>query len=489
MSVKLQTQTAANTQQNSNSEQLHASQSQGPSSLAQQIHMQGNSSEASSMRSRMLATVDTPFSPETKKTILGHLGATQLSTSNISYIDHMASQRPTIVGSFVGGSAAERLEGMRTLTAMRHDLAFDLFNNTLRPQIEALMRLHGDDRPFDETVCIYGFNRLFTREYASAGTDIDFMLVIDSQDAQLIQEVRNFVKETVKPKLKNVGMDMETADYLMLGLNTYTAKLDDTRKSLFTLANMFNPLKPKANVELITGSDQILRSSIFSFTDKQLAEHCGNLVAKMYPMAAEDLVQYKQQIAQKLSEKGAPFRNQLIDHLQKMANSELYIGKKPYDNKKTIQTELGKDGLADKVAARTAKFSIKFSLNRIADIFASTTLQSETLTPDRLKKIENLALVLSNIVCRIDTPEGAPALKLQQTYSDISLDQIRQMSLTDRRIVSEILTSLGHPIDPSSATFAEECYDKLWALGTNLYKEAQGLEAQIFSDARDFSLS
>ena len=465
------------------------SQSQLPSSLAQQIHQQSASSEAPSMRSRMLETVESPLSPETKQAILGHLGAAQLSTTNIRYIDQMGSQRSAIVGSFVGSTAVERLEGMKTLTAMRHEFAFDLFNNTLRPQIEALMRLHGDERNFDEAVCIYGFNRLFTREYASAGTDIDFMLVIDTQDAHLIQEVRNFVKEAVKPKLKSVGMDMETADYLMLGLTTYTAKLDDTRKALFTLANMFNPLKPKANVELIAGSDEILRSSIFSFTDQQLAEHFGNLVAKMYPMQPEELVQYKQNLVQKLAENGAPFRNQMIDHLQKMANSELYIGKKPYDNKKTIQTELSKTDLPDKVAARTAKFSIKFSLNRIADIFASTTLQSETLAPERLKRIENLALVLSNIVCRIDTPSEAPALTLQQTYSDISLDQIRKMSQTDRLIVSEILASLGQIIDPFSENFAEECYDNLWALGKSLYAEAQILEHQIFSDARNFSLS
>ncbi|MBX3719651.1 MAG: hypothetical protein KF898_08395 [Parachlamydiales bacterium] len=465
------------------------SQSEQPSSLAQQIHRPSASSEAPSMRRRMLETVESPFSTETKQVILGYLGGTQLSATNIRYIDRMASERPVIVGSFVGSSAHERLEGMKTMTALRHEFAFDLFNYTLRPQIEALMRLHGDERNFDEAVCIYGFNRLFTREYASAGTDIDFMLVIDTQDAELIQEIRNFVKEAVKPKLKNVGMDMETADYLMLGLNTYTAKLDDTRKSLFTLANMFNPLKPKANVELITGSEPILRSSVFSFTDKQLAEHFGNLVAKMYPMQPEDLVQYKEGLVQKLAENGAPFRIQMIDHLQRMANSELYIGRKPYDNKKTIQTELSKADLADKIAARTAKFSIKFSLNRIADLFASTTLQSETLTPERLKRIENLALVLSNIVCWIDTPEGTPALTLQQTYSDISLDQIRKMSLTDRHIVSEILASLGQIIDPFSENFAEECYDNLWALGKSLYAEAQTLEHQIFFDARNFSLS
>ncbi|MBS0607347.1 MAG: hypothetical protein JSR57_10400 [Verrucomicrobia bacterium] len=489
MALKLQIDGATIGQETINSDLSQNTQTKEPSALAQQIHQQSVPSQAPSMRSRMLDTVASNFSPEAKQVILGHLGATQLSTTNIRYIDQMGSERPAIVGSFVGTTANERLKGMKTLTALRHEFAFDLFTNTLRPQIEALMRLHGDNRSFDEAVCIYGFNRLFTREYASAGTDIDFMLAIDTQDAQLIQEIRNFVKEAVKPKLKNVGMDMETADYLMLGLNTYTPKLNDTRKSLFTLANMFNPLKPKANVELITGSDQILRSSIFSFTDKQLAEHFGNLVAKMYPMQPDELIHYKEGLVQKLAEKGAPFRNQMIDHLQKMANSELYIGKKPYDNKKTIQTELGKPDLADKVAARTAKFSIKFSLNRIADIFASTTLQSPTLSPDRLKQIESLALVLSNIICRIDTPEGAPALKLQLTYSDISLDQIRQMSLTDRKIVSEILAGLGHRIDPSSATFAEECYDNLWALGKTLYNSAQTLEQQIFSEARDFGLN
>ncbi len=253
-------------------------------------------------------------------------------------------------------------------------------------------------------------------------------------------------------------------------------------------SNMFNPLKSKTNVKLITGSDEILRTRVFSFTDQQLADHYGNLVAKMYPMAEKELKLYKQQIAQKLTTRGTPFRNQLIDHLQKMANSELYIGKEPYSNKKTIQTEFSQEGLAEKVVARTAKFSIKFSLNRIADLFASTTLQSETLPPGRLKQIECLALVLSNIVCRIDTPDGAPVLAVQKTYSDISIDQIRQMNFRDRKIVSEVLTSLGHPIVALSKSFAEECYDKLWKLGSNLCREIQSLEQKIFTNARAFSL-
>ncbi len=237
MYLNLRTEAVEITQKRVSSHLSSAAKSEEPGLFVRQIYPQSTPSEAPSMRSQISATVGFPLSSEIKRMILEYFTTRKLSKTNMQYVNCMALERSVIAGSFFSDSPTQRLEGMRKLTALRHDLAFKLFTNTLRPHIETLMLLHGDERKFDEAVCIYGFNRLFTREYASAGTDIDFTLVIDSEDPHLVQEIRTFVEGTVKPQLKNVGMDMETADYLILGLSTYTPKLNNTRESLFTLAN------------------------------------------------------------------------------------------------------------------------------------------------------------------------------------------------------------------------------------------------------------
>jgi hypothetical protein len=426
----------------------------------------------------MRRMTDSSFSREFKTQMINKYGEILAISIGTKYYEAMIPIMRQIVNSFDGSNLEERLEGMKAFKQLRNEMAFALFKEVVRPQVEAMMRIHGDHRSFDEAVCIYGFNRLFVRDIGSAGTDIDFMLVINTDNTELRDAIRNFIKTIVEPQMKTIGVDMESADYLMIDLPSYRAKLGDTRKSNFTLANT-------GNVAFITGSREILEN-IFSFTDEQLAEHYGNLLAKN--MTIEDLPVLKESILKRIKTEPS-FRAHAVDHLRRMANSELYIGKKPYDGKKTIQTVFGNPDLPAKVRARTAPFSIKFCLNRIADYFAASKTQpsSPFLRDGRVKEIENLALLLSNIVCRVDTKGSHPAFILQKAYSDITIDQIAQMNETDRVLVADQLGKLGLRIDPKSETFATDTYDALWQLGDKLHGEVRALEASIFRSALEFA--
>jgi hypothetical protein len=104
--------------------------------------------------------------------------------------------------------------------------------------------------------------RFFVRDLASAGTDIDFNLFLDTSDKALVLAVREFLKKEVKSRMKDAGLEMETDDYLMIDMPSYVDKFNDTRSSLFALANMNDK-----NTYFIAGSHK-LHAKAFSFTNK-----------------------------------------------------------------------------------------------------------------------------------------------------------------------------------------------------------------------------
>lgn len=150
----------------------------------------------------------------------------------LRYIDELRDNLLSEEQYLRASSLKSRFQGAVALTQLRKKLANEVFNGVVRPQIEALLKIHGENRPFDQIICIYGFNRLFTRTRASAGTDIDFMLTIDTKNQQLLKGIRNLIKEKIAPGLREIGVDMETADYLIIDIDSYKAKLNETRKSV-----------------------------------------------------------------------------------------------------------------------------------------------------------------------------------------------------------------------------------------------------------------
>jgi len=396
----------------------------------------------------------------------------------------MRESIPLLDRMFDGPSSEERIFASMSFLEHRRSIATNVFQQIVRPGIERLLLQHDDARSFDEIACIYGFNRLFTRETASAGTDIDFMLVIDTDNPTLIDDIRLFLRSSIQPELASIGIDMEAADYLMIDLNSYLAKLDVTRKALFTLANM--PIEGSdANVHLLTGSSQLLRR-IFTFTDNQLAEHYVALLLKNGYISEAQKEELKTSLIVQLTSGSASFRNQILDSLKNMANSELYIGKTPYKGKKTIQTILSKVSVEER-ESRTIPFSIKFCLNRITDLLHSTSLKRSSLTREfplvHFENLERLGIILSNIVCRINSDQRHPLLIMQTSYSDITLDNLRSVEEEDRRIIAQLVQPFGIMLDAESIQFPENCYDALWNLADIIHETAQSIEDNIFRDA------
>ena len=391
---------------------------------------------------------------------------------------------------FDGFTSQERIASAKEFIQQRKTIAEALFKNVVRPEIERLLKKHGESRPFDEVVCIFGFNRLFTKDVGSAGSDVDFMAVIDTRNEALIKEFRVFMKEIIRPELQKIGIDMECADYLMIDLPSYSEKLSDTRSSLFTLANMPQE-KNKKNVSLITGSPGILKT-LFTFSDEQLAEHYSNLLCKNHYLSEEGKSKFKRKLIANLAKPNATsFRERIIDHLQRMANSELYIGNAPYFKKQTIQTIMQRIPSID-IKNRSAPFSIKFCVNRIIDLMNSTTLDSTSLSPlfshIHFAKLEALGTILSNIVCRLDSRSAHPLLSMQHSYADITLEQLKRTTKEDREVLATLLLPFQQDskdivLDPHHADFPEKCYDKLWKLAQTLDDFAKKVEKKIFTEA------
>lgn len=407
-----------------------------------------------------------------------------LKAALVSHLQTTASKIELVDRMFDGDSLQAREQGAKEGLALRRAMVTDIFQRVVRPEIQKIMHDHGDSRSFDDVIAIDGFNRLWVREKASAGTDHDFIMLIDSDDSALVDHIRRFMKNEVRPCLQHAGMDMEATDYLMIPLGKYLDKLGDTRKALFTLANM-----TPENTFLITGS-QTIHDRAFTLSDDLLAEHYGNLLLSHGLISdPTDATKFKQDLVHKLRHNGPAFRQKIVSHLQKMASSELYIGRKPYDKKQTIQTIMSKLSPTERHHC-TAPFSIKFCINRIADLIISTGLEpifsGIPFTRSQVNKLENLGLVLSNIICRQNT-SGHPLLTVQEGYSEITLEHLQNMSKTDREIVAELLTALDIPLNPSEVNFAKRCYKALWSLGDQMYSMAQKLEKTIYADAFQFA--
>jgi hypothetical protein len=107
--------------------------------------------------------------------------------------------------------------------------------------------------------------------------------------------------------------------------------------------------------------------------------------------------------------------------------------------------------------------------------------------------LENLGMILSNIVCRQngDRMRKHPLMKVHKEYAKITLKQLANMSESDKKIITGLLTSLEvsralHPSDPS---FSEKCYDALWALADQMYFMAKEMEDQIYRQAFEEGIS
>ncbi|MGE0197677.1 MAG: hypothetical protein AB7N99_09795 [Simkaniaceae bacterium] len=396
----------------------------------------------------------------------------------VGYLKSLGGEIASVDRMFDASSGGERAQGSRQFMATRKEFGRRMFIDAVRPQIEMLLKKHGDRRSFDEVVSIFGFNRLFMRELGSAGTDVDFFMLVDTKDDALMKDIHALMKTEIAPMLGMMGIDMETADYLMIRKDQYMAKLSETHKSLFTLANT-------GYVDFITGSGEMLREA-FTLTNEQLAGHFVTLLQKNGQITGEEAPKIYEAVLGKIS--GSPAaRRELQQLLRQMASSELYIGKTPYKGKKTIQTELAKVS-EEAVMNRTAKISIKFNFNRIADMYLTTGVDRDgkILSPMQIRALETLSTVLSNIKCRIDDKKVHPLLTVQENYSDLSLADIQKMSREDRVVVAELLEAFGIELDPLSEQFPNQAYDALWGLSLRMGKVARGLEEMIYLDALEF---
>ncbi|MCB1075748.1 MAG: hypothetical protein KDK59_09490 [Simkania sp.] len=395
-----------------------------------------------------------------------------------SYFHSLGTEIRTVDRMFDGKSVKARVDGSQRFMQIRKDAGREMFIQAARPKIEALLLKHGEKRPFDEVVSIFGFNRLFMRELGSAGTDVDFFMLVDTKNDSLMSDIHTLMKTEIAPALAHMGIDMETASYLMIRMDQYLGKLSETHKTLFTLANT-------DNVDFITGSKELINRA-FTLTNDQLATHFVALLEKNEHIPSSEAIGIKKQVLDKLN--GSPdARREIISLLRKMASSELYIGKTPYKGKKTIQTELKKVSPESR-SLRKAEVSIKFNFNRIADMYMTTSVdpRREILSGHQIQALEKLSMALSNIKCRIDDEKTHPLLKVQQNYSSVSLEDLRKFSMSDRQVVAELLTAFSIQIDPHSESFAEDSYDALWALSDQMGKVAVALEGTIYEQAIGF---
>lgn len=392
-----------------------------------------------------------------------------------SYFDALANSITSLNQMFSAPSLEQRVKGSSHFMQIRKEFSKQLFIEAVRPQIESLLIKHGEVRSFDEIITIFGFNRLFIREIGSAGTDIDFFILVDTENDSLISDIQTLMRREIQPIVNVMGIDMETASYLMIKKSTYMEKLSNTKCALFTLAN-------RNSIDFIAGSRENLTDA-FTFTDEQIAHHLVTLLSRHNLIREDQKGAIRSSILVKISSE--PERENALFLLKQMANAEIYIGKTPYSNKKTIQTELKKISKTS-IENREAIISIKYNFNRIADLYKIVDVDPDytILSLQEIETLEKLSMILSNIKCRVDDESHHPLLKIQQNYSDLSLLDIKKMTIEDRKVISNILES--YQLDPEDELFPEMCYDALWDISKKMGSAAELIEAEIYSKALTF---
>jgi hypothetical protein len=335
---------------------------------------------------------------------------------------------------FNSSSLYERIEGSRKFMYLRKEFSKTLFIEAVMPEIQLILEKHGERGSFGDLITIFGFNRLFMREVGSAGTDIDFFILVETDNDHVISDIHSLIRYEIQPLANFTGIEMETVSYLMIKKKSYLDKLSTTKNALFTFAN-------RESVDFIAGSKTNLEEA-FTFSDEQIAHHLLTLLSNHNLIDEKKKNKIKFFILDKISSSEEKRKSLIL--LKNLANVEIYIGKTPYSNKKTIQTEMKKTS-KESIENRTANISIKYNFSRIADLYKSCSVDPnyEILSDVIIEGLENLSMVLSNIKCRINNELQHPLLQVQEDYSDLSFYDIRKMSTEDRKVVAIIIETMG----------------------------------------------
>ncbi|MCC5832895.1 MAG: hypothetical protein JJU12_07630 [Chlamydiales bacterium] len=435
------------------------------------------------------------FSPE-KEQVFANPHIKNLQSIINRHVEIVKKSKAQVDLALNGDSVEIRLEYSRKLHEVRQQFADKVFLEVVRPQIEELL-LHYKEKEFDEIVTIYGFNRLFTQDISSVDTDVDFMLIINTNKGELIREIRRFINLQINPLVKSVGIEMEVADFLVNSKKSYLAGLNTTRSALLTLANL-----PKQNRRLITGSGALF-ADLFHFTNEQLAMHFVQLMLKRFPQESfKDYPEFcldsrmtfvsgyilREKILKVLKKEGETFRIALIDHMVRLACLELNIGKNPYKGRETLQTIMSRASLSEDRKDRSEPLSIELGINRFADIYDSAFLGgieeiTSIIKEKEINYLKELGVTLSNIIYRMKT-DGSAAFHLHKKDSGLTLEHLKKMNRADRLIIIRMLEHFKLDV-PNGSDFAEKCYDALWKLADLLDGKGKEIENRLYKRAKE----
>jgi hypothetical protein len=333
---------------------------------------------------------------------------------------------------------------------------------------------------------------------------------------KIIEEIRRFISLHIRPFTQSIGIDIETADYLITTLSDHTKQLSNTRSALFTLAN----LHPHSRM-FIAGSKKIFEE-MTRFKNEVLASHYATLLIKNFPrvLYQEDTIyaqnllsinlsrnmfeKYIQQILEEDAEKKEEGekakikKKEILLQLNRIACLELYLGNNPYKGKETLQTIIRKFSLEQERESREAPFSIKFCISRFADMYYAACLSElgnlrHLKLDEKVPLLERLGAILSNIICRSNArrADKDPASLLHENASDLTIEHIQEMTAEDKAIMKELL---GNPLLGEwcvllpvidSPLFANQCYGALWKLADRLLESAKNIEDCIYRETEE----
>lgn len=120
---------------------------------------------------------------------------------------------------------------------------------------------------------------------------------------------------------------------------------------------------------------------------------------------------------------------------------------------------------------------------RITDLINAAKIEQKDIklmSPSQIKALETLSHVLSNIKCKLVSDEIHPLLKLQDEYSDLAYDDIKKMSIADKKVVVNLLNNFDINLSEDAPSFQDDLYKALWDLGDKTLKLAQDLETNIY---------
>lgn len=323
---------------------------------------------------------------------------------------------------FIGINLDARWEAVQLWIDLRRYVVLDIFKYLTVSE----MRSNGIE--FNEKYCIFTYEK-FMRRCQSVGSEISLVMIDDQNPKR-----REIIQRNIE-QLAEFGIKIKC---ILIAEEYFKA----------TPQNLSH-LDP-SSVAMISGSEKIMRRA-YDFSDKQLSEEfCKFLNRKEKSKIVEERL------------KSPEYKTKFQRCLNRLAILNTH--------RESIAKDM--EDLSD-IDKDQVPYAINV-LNRMADFIYKMNIDIQR---QRAFALDQLGIILSNIVCTQKAQNGMhPFLRTNESYNILTMRHLKKTTLADRMILSQIVDSLGFPIDPQHPEFPNtflELIERIASDNLNIVKKIE----------------